>query len=817
MSGAPPAPNVELETGLRTLGDYYKRDDLAPHITGGPAAIDDAIVKTRSAAATSGRIQFTMNDIDRVVRTYLVFNPNVIGQYPRGLLVQTRPAVLKGGPAAASAPSSSGGPIAPPAAAAAVDVDAMQRDLEKNAEPVRKSLRIAEGRRAALERAEAEAIAAARAAEAIAAARAATKAASSAAAASSSSSSQSSQRTVKSAVDRLAPELRDRIYYTACMNILPLLGNYTSLVNGVESGAYDATIEPRIMFNQLFPTEGAKLTDVCRLVYGEILTRQLQAHYGDMRLFFTASRNDTQCSNVLGSVGGRVLTHCWICGLPLQLVSSRKDQEDCEHRLNVLLALIFTGLYDGILQGILSRSPRGTAEYINLLEFEYGWSHPICNRLKRDSPFVHATVDEGQRKGGETKVSVTASRSGINTTLTSIFSQQQRGYPTPSQSELIASIETTPQWDGSNGSEGMAAPQSFTSYRASRVDVIERSLGPLLAKLKQRDLTAKQLCLRVTRGFLLRACVLAPDLVQTTIYDSLPPEYQDFVRDNLIARTGSSRRRTLRRMRGGGLGGVIGAGKLYDIIEYVVKTVQLQSLAGVIDKYKHTAGFDEAQEWLDTKLDEFEQDTATFTAEAMDRIGVLLDGTRFDTVDAFNKAVLGIALLTLLPEKDAMEVDGAANDAASTTTEKGDNDDAMGAAAAPSLGAVTTRALADAPPESNTRVSSEDRQLLATVLGKEDDDEVVVPDRTVETLATLSPQRFRSPQASQQASFGDGSSDQSVTRGYVKKTIQDELDKGNKDLAINLAKALEEVITPSRPGVWKVGGGFAAGPRPSWL
>jgi hypothetical protein len=543
-------------------------------------------------------------------------------------------------------------------------VTTVNESLSASGNTTRQSLRIAIARDRILEEQRKK-----EAAEAVVqAARAAAARAATAAAASSSSS----QQTVKSAVERYGKDLRDDIYLTGCENILPLLGDLQT--TGPKDNPQDT-----VKFNDLFPTSGeAKLTNVCKLVYGEILTGKIQARYGDARAFFLASGNDTQCNTVLRSLGGYVHTHCWICGLPLELVEGRPDIKDCEHRLNVLLALIFTGLYDGILHGILSRSQRGTEEYVNLLQFEYGWSHPVCNRLKRDLPFVKAVL--GARTESGTLAIVQPNRAKIDGALRLIFNTAS-GYPLPSRDELSTAVTTTLQWDGNNKSVRMANPQPLETYLTSRPDVIAASFGEFLTKLNARQLTAKQLCLRVTRGLLLRACALVPALVRETIYNTLPTSYQTFVTDNLVAsQSGTSRRKTRRnRMRGAGLRVQLlgGTDPLYDIVEYVVKLYSLPDFAERLATTIETGlgaelenqpdPVNAVQTLLDNAFDTFEQETAIVTAEATDRILLLLSFGKFATRDQFELVVTSVVRLTL-DRTRSLEVDREAANVPSQTT-----------------------------------------------------------------------------------------------------------------------------------------------------
>lgn len=361
-------------------------------------------------------------------------------------------------------------------------------------------------------------------------------------------------------------ENKDATYQEASTNLFPQL----------MGGTPDSTVAaPRVTFNQLF-TLG--LVRLCRLVYGDILTKKLQSRFSqddDIRDFFELTPPQTQCSRVIGSLEGPIQTYCWICGTKLQQPRcAEKCVRDCEHRADVALALSTTGLYDSVLHSILARSERGADEYINLLQHEYAWSHAVCNRTKKAAHFLTASVNGGG------VVQFKADRPAIKTILDSLFSSpKETRYPDPQPTQIVTEF-TKPVWSGDiNESEADFRSVREGEYLETRPLAVGNALLPLTTKLNSLQLTPKGLCLRFTNGLLLRAIHLAPELTKESIWTSLPPEYQAI----LNRRLGAGRRRTHRRnrvqkiLRGGGLEEQKKEA-MESLVEYIVSTISLSTL-----------------------------------------------------------------------------------------------------------------------------------------------------------------------------------------------------------------------------------------------
>ena len=357
---------------------------------------------------------------------------------------------------------------------------------------------------------------------------------------------------------------KDNIYLEASNTLLPVL------LGGFE-GPMAAT--SRVTFDQLF---SRRLTDLCSLVYGGILTQKLQARFSRdaaIRDFFELTPPQTQCDRVIGGLQGPIQTHCWICGTRLQQPPcGAQCTQDCEHRADVALAMSTTGLYDSVLHSILARSQRGAEEYMNLLRYEYAWSHALCNRIKKDAHFIVPRVDPGTRLA-----TFDANRAGILAVLGEIFREVPRGYPPPHEAELRGEIERARAvWSGLPGDPVTPIQGNYIQTRPGQ---IERALKPLTDKLNALRLTPSGICLRFTNGLLLRAIHLAPELTKESIWSNLPPEYQAI----LSARLAGGRRRTRRRAqsRKGQRGGATLAqkrGVMESVVEYILTTMSLAPL-----------------------------------------------------------------------------------------------------------------------------------------------------------------------------------------------------------------------------------------------
>ena len=365
----------------------------------------------------------------------------------------------------------------------------------------------------------------------------------------------------------------------------------------------DSLVDPgtaRITFPQLF-TMGLK--DVCRTIYGVKLTDDLQSQFDSVRNFFEVTDPQDQCEAILAPFSDNhpIKTHCWICGTKLQLPPcDPKCQQDCEHKADLLLAMMTTGIYDRYLHMILVRTGR-SEEYKDLLKFEYAYAHPVCNQLKKDIHFITGSV------GGDGTVGFQSNTKNIADTLKTVFGRDTTKIPGP-QPNIIRGQFHKQTWDGNLRTDRLtpAADISEDAYLANRVAVIQASLQELVLKLNNQKLTAKALCLRITRGFLYRAIELAPELTRDALWDSLEEEYKKAL-DRRI--NGKGRRRTPRRnrtrkqLRGGG------PQEDFDdavdvVVEYIVYCQSLRQLDADLKARNGTFTNEfEAMNFLDSAMD----------------------------------------------------------------------------------------------------------------------------------------------------------------------------------------------------------------------
>lgn len=360
---------------------------------------------------------------------------------------------------------------------------------------------------------------------------------------------------------------KDNAYLQASNSLLPaLLGGYTV-----------STMAPsRVTFKQLFSLQ---VVDLCRLVYGDLLTQKLLARFSQdraIRDFFELTPPQTQCARVLGGLQGPIQTHCWICGTRLQQppCEGPRCTQDCEHRADIGLAMTTTGIYDSVLHNILGRAGRG-AEYMNLLRHEYAWSHALCNRIKKDAHFLLPDVN------AQGRVTFQANNAGILAVLNRIFDQVPRGYPPPQAADIMNEVIRTPMvWSGIPTDRTLTPiPNQDGAYVAMRPGQIAAALNPLAEQLNALGLTPRGICLRFTNGLLLRAIHLAPELTKESIWESLPPEYQGILSDRLRGGRRRTRRRGQSRKRQRGGGNINEKWRLMELIlESILSTVSLAML-----------------------------------------------------------------------------------------------------------------------------------------------------------------------------------------------------------------------------------------------
>jgi hypothetical protein len=298
-------------------------------------------------------------------------------------------------------------------------------------------------------------------------------------------------------------------------------------------------------------------TDVVRGIIGKKGTQILITSAGSIRKVFEWTNAKTQCAAVLKLVDGTSMsaervpdgTPCWICSLPMtdrDKNVERGDRENnepatglqCEHKLAVGLAVLFTGLYDTNLARALR-----SVQYIEKLQDEYAWSHELCNQVKGETPYVQDT-------GVGERIALEARLTTINKDLETIWT---RDYPSfiPRHAEFQR-----------RATDVLGLTKDTWKERAKTG--IQTGLNPIIATVNGRtDVTKSVLYAHFRRNVLLRA-KLAYDIVPDRPQQIRPSvagrnRIRTEVRQrNVRRRTGGYRTRrnrkglrTTRRMHGG--------------------------------------------------------------------------------------------------------------------------------------------------------------------------------------------------------------------------------------------------------------------------
>jgi hypothetical protein len=193
----------------------------------------------------------------------------------------------------------------------------------------------------------------------------------------------------------------------------------------------------------------------------------------------------------------------------------------CEHKLAVGLALLFTGLYDTQLNRALKK-----ATYVKELIKEYAWSHERCNQVKGEDAYV--------RDDSPTDlVHLVVNDAKVTENLGRIW-----GGDYPSFLPLKKVFQ-----ERAGGEEGKPV------WEATAREGIARGLAPVLTQVNGQNVTKTALYAHFRRGVLIRAKLA---------YDVSPPRPSVRTRPTIIARVpkrarvegGATRRRKgLRRTR----------------------------------------------------------------------------------------------------------------------------------------------------------------------------------------------------------------------------------------------------------------------------
>jgi hypothetical protein len=297
-----------------------------------------------------------------------------------------------------------------------------------------------------------------------------------------------------------------------------------------------------------------RFTDVITGIVGKKGFEVISAADGGARGAFEWTNAQTQCGSVLKLPDGTQLTlknvpdgyPCWICQLPMTTEDKdpprtlRKNGKtytglQCEHKLAVGLAVLFTGLYDTQLSRALKN-----ATYVRELDVEYAWSHERCNQIKGQDPYVMDTNPTDI-------VVLQPHRTKINENLGKIWNTE---YP-----EFIPLRDTL---------RGRAAPDTEAVWKGKAFQAITGHLQRVIDKVNGRSVPKSTIYAHFRRNVLLRARI-AYDITaapgagvgKRPSVGARPKVVRRIRRNNPLRRGGSSTRRnrkglrTTRRMRGG--------------------------------------------------------------------------------------------------------------------------------------------------------------------------------------------------------------------------------------------------------------------------
>ena len=318
-------------------------------------------------------------------------------------------------------------------------------------------------------------------------------------------------------------KIRLDIYNAASENLYPIL-----MLTNAELSADSPDDFREISLTDIFTK---KLSFVCDMLFGKYLRENLATMFSqpsakrtNIRDFFEFDDPNVQCSGVIGEIKDE--TNCWLCRVTL----AGTRLIPCEHKLPLLPALLLTGLYDRNLAAYLIREGKARyADYMELLRFEYGWSHQRCNQIKSDIPFFIPKVNDGKR-------------------VTFEFD------PVAIQGLVIAIRQSTRH-------EGFSPPLAWLQPRVGSeediVKAIKLEMTPLLNKLNAKNFTTNQLMSHFVRGLLDRVVNLAPAQAEQFLWNRLNPKQRTRVATRLKGgvggrrRTHAQRRGTYRHQRGG--------------------------------------------------------------------------------------------------------------------------------------------------------------------------------------------------------------------------------------------------------------------------
>jgi hypothetical protein len=255
-------------------------------------------------------------------------------------------------------------------------------------------------------------------------------------------------------------------YKAASTNLLPLL-----LKSDKEIARTSAKTPTGPEFNELFERG---LTPICQAIVGTRMLQRIKNAHKTVRDFFLASSNATQCNNVIGMFeAGR--STCWICG-----VTIGEGEQECEHKLPVVLALLLTGLYDTKLYEALNRVTQ--RKYIDFLKLEYGWSHERCNQLKSNTSYLRP--EEGDT------VRLSPDEDTIEAALQAIVRKGDTQAWKPSSEELRTLIGNLTEWE------------------TTRRGAVREEMNKICTPINARALSKAQLVAHFKYGVLTRAKIL---------------------------------------------------------------------------------------------------------------------------------------------------------------------------------------------------------------------------------------------------------------------------------------------------------------------
>jgi hypothetical protein len=258
------------------------------------------------------------------------------------------------------------------------------------------------------------------------------------------------------------------------------------------------------------------LTAVCKEIVGSKTVTEIKARYEKLRDFFEIAEPTTQCN---ATIPRRTAVNCWICRKALG-----RYMAQCEHKFPILLALLFSGLFETQLYASLPAAQR--QPYIAQLQKEYDWAHQRCNMIKNNSYYVKDDTETSDI------VTLTFDETTVNTDLAIIYTQEQKFQPTRAQ--LVALI-----------------PEGQAAWTASSRDAIRTDLTPLMTTINGAALRKSNLFASFERGVKTRVQLFLKSRGTPLPSNRFSPAARASLPRILSERPSGGRRKTRHRNRNG--------------------------------------------------------------------------------------------------------------------------------------------------------------------------------------------------------------------------------------------------------------------------